>query len=82
MSCNQFRNKPFFFNNVFGDAHCEFVHMKGTFCEDVVGFTGEACCGKSTGQNGADRRIIIRGPRWQLDCLPSPPIVTSIEYQD
>jgi prepilin-type N-terminal cleavage/methylation domain-containing protein len=70
--------KDYFFNNVFGDGHAEFLHMRGTYCEDVVGFSGEGCCGKDTGENGRDRRIILRGPRWQLDCLPSPPIVTNI----
>jgi prepilin-type N-terminal cleavage/methylation domain-containing protein len=73
--------KDWFFNNVFCDGHAEFLHMRGSFCEDVVGFSGEGCCGKDTGENGRNRRIIIRGPRWQLDCLPSPPIETTIEYR-
>lgn len=74
--------KPWFFNNAFADGHVEFLHMRGTFCEDVVGFSGEGCCGKDTGENGRDRRIIIRGPRWQLDCLPSPPVLTLIDSPD
>ena len=74
--------KDWFFNNVFTDGHAEFLHIRGSYCEDVVGFTGEGCCGKDTGENGSDRRIIVRGPRWQLDCLPSPPIVTTIKFRE
>jgi prepilin-type processing-associated H-X9-DG protein len=79
---NGWHKKPWFFNNAFADGHVEFLHMHGTYCEDVVGFSGEGCCGKDTGENGRDRRIIIRGPRWQLDCLPSPPIVTTVDSPD
>ena len=74
--------KPWFFNNVFMDGHAEYLRLKGCKCEDVVGFTGEACCGckgSQSDENCLNRRIIIRGPRWQMDCLPSPPIVTTIE---
>ena len=71
--------KPWFFNCAFTDGHVEFLHIKGCYCEDVVGFSGEGCCGKDTGENGQNRRIIIRGPRWQFDCLPSTPIITLIK---
>lgn len=72
--------KPWFFNNVFCDGHAEFLRIKGCKCEDVVGFDGEQCCGcnPQNSENCANRRIIMRGHRWQLDTLPSPPIVTTI----
>lgn len=74
--------KTWFFNNAFTDGHVEFLHMKGCKCEDVVGFSGSGCCGKDEGENGRDKRIIFRGPRWQLDCLPSPPVYTLIDSPD
>jgi prepilin-type N-terminal cleavage/methylation domain-containing protein len=76
---NGWHKKPWFFNEAFTDGHVEFLNIRGTLCEDVVGLSGEGCCGKDTGENGSNKRIIIRGPRWQFDCLPSPPIETPIE---
>lgn len=72
--------KNWFFNQVFTDGHAEYMRMKGVKCEDVVGFSGTQCCGcDGESENCSNRRIIMRGPRWQLDALPSPPIVTNIK---
>lgn len=74
--------KNWFFNQVFADGHAEYMRMKGVRCEEVVGFSGTSCCGQCDppqSPNCSNRRIITRGPRWQLDALPSPPIVTNIK---
>ncbi|UCG33648.1 MAG: hypothetical protein JSU68_03240 [Phycisphaerales bacterium] len=68
----------FFFNHAFADGHVEFLRVRGTYCQDIPEFSGSGCCGLDIGENGRDRRIIIRGPRWQLDTLPDPPIVTRV----
>jgi prepilin-type N-terminal cleavage/methylation domain-containing protein len=71
--------KDFNFNMSFTDGHAEFLYMKGCICEDVVGFSGTGCGGQAEGENGSAMRIVVRGPRWQLDCLPSDTIVTPIK---
>ena len=71
--------KDFNFNMSFTDGHAEYLFMKGCICEDVVGFSGTGCYGQATEQNGASMRIVVRGPRWQLDCLPSDTIRTPIK---
>ena len=70
--------QDFHFSVAFGDGRAEFLHMKGVFCEDVVGFSGTGCYGQVTGENGAVMRIISRSRRWQLDTLPSECIRTPI----
>jgi hypothetical protein len=74
-------DRPWRFSTAFADGHVEFLHIRGVYCEDVEGFSGLGCCGYSSGENGKNRRIITRGPRWRLDCLPDPPIETQIHYQ-
>lgn len=71
---------PWVFTQAFADGRVESLRTRGAHCEEVVGFTGTGCCHCSGGNSSCiHRRIVVRGPRWRRDCLPSSPIRTNIQ---
>ncbi len=89
-SVRGWHGKPWTFNRAFVDAHAEAqpVYIVGTedqegyamhyVSEHVPGLPGFECDGTGEGDYRTFQCILVRGPGWQKDTLPSPVICTGL----
>jgi prepilin-type processing-associated H-X9-DG protein len=69
----QWHGKGWLFNASYADGHATYIRMKSY--APVEPYPANMM-GKCAGQGEFCKWIMIRGPQWQIDCLPAPPVET------
>ena len=71
--------KPFQFAAVYVDGHANSIHMRGrTWPAPRLSHYPADVWGGLENQQGHYRCVVVRGGNWQLDCLPSPPVISDL----